>query len=70
MKKLWCELRPEPNGKFDELWAQNCDVHMEMMDGNCLWIGVYPRGKDKAKSRMVVWIRAKKDLEINAFEDG
>lgn len=38
------ELRPDDNGKFDELVVSRCDVHFEMMADETLWIGIYPKG--------------------------
>lgn len=66
------ELRPMPDGSFDELilrdeTGKKCIVHAEMMDGNCLWIGIYPPGEPKR--RVVMWIRARGKLTITAGED-
>jgi len=65
------ELRPMPDGSFDELILYDADgkkviVHAEMMDGNRLWVGIYPPG---AKDRVSMWISARGKLTINAFED-
>lgn len=65
------ELRPDQDGGFDELLlhdGKHCVIHAEMMDDNCLWIGIYPRGE---KTRQVaMWITAKKGkLVVNAAED-
>lgn len=66
-------LRPHPDGSFDELLLYDhdggtCILHAEMMDKNCLWIGIYPPGE--TKRRAVMWIRAKGNkLLVNAGED-
>lgn len=65
------ELRPMPDGSFDELILYDADdkrvtVHAEMMDGNRLWIGFYPPGTN---GRVSMWISARGKLTINAFED-
>ena len=41
------ELRPGPEGEFDELLTAEgvrCAVHFEMMDDKTLWIGLYLNG--------------------------
>ena len=63
-------LRPDDEGKFDELLlldGADCIVHAEMMDDNCLWIGIYPKGE--IERRVVMWIRSNGKLTINAEED-
>lgn len=68
---LKVELRPDPDGRFDELIAEGvASIHAEMMDKDCLWIGIY--GAD-GKERWSMWIMAEKkgrELAVNAFEDG
>lgn len=66
------KLRPDEKGGFDELLVYDkdggtCFVHAEMMDDNCLWIGIYPPGEKER--RVSMWIRARGKLSINAFED-
>lgn len=66
------ELRPMPDGSFDELVLYDapggkCIVHAEMMDGKCLWIGIYPPGEPER--RVVMWIKANGKLTISASED-
>lgn len=65
------ELRPHEDGSFDELVLRHdneCVVHAEMMDKDCLWIGIYPVGEKKR--RIVMWIRARgKKLFVTAEED-
>lgn len=68
---LKVELRPKPGDVFDELIAEGVStIHAEMMDKDCLWIGIYGANGEK---RWSMWIRAEKKgrrLSVNAFEDG
>lgn len=59
--------RPDYRGQFDELIATRCDVHMEMMDDNTLWIALRPKGR---KDEVHVTVSARGKLKITAFDAG
>ncbi len=57
-------VRPDESGGFDELFlfdGKKCLVHVEMMDGNRMWIGIYPEG---SKEQVMMWVSAKGKLRI------
>ena len=57
-----CYTRPEDDGEtFDELIADHCDVHMEMMDDKTLWIGIRRAG---IPEEVHVTISAKGNLAV------
>lgn len=58
-------LRPDDRGEFDELFVSKCDVHMEMMSDNTLWISLRPKG---CKDEVHVTISARGKLRIAAIE--
>jgi hypothetical protein len=69
-------LRPDEGGGFDELLlmeGDECRVHMEMMDDNNLWIGIYPKGEEYGEGKngrsFRVSIGARDKLRILAEED-
>jgi hypothetical protein len=57
-------VRPDESGGFDELLlfdGKKCLVHVEMMDSNRMWIGIYPEG---SKEQVMMWVSAKGKLRI------
>lgn len=49
------EVRRNDDGTLDEIVATGCDIHLEMLDDNLVWIGIYKDGY-----RQVVNITARK----------
>ena len=41
--------------------GKKCLVHVEMMDGNRMWIGIYPEG---GRDAVMMWVSAKSKLRI------
>lgn len=60
------ELRKDDRGEFDELIANNCMFHAEMMSDNQLWIGISD-AKDEVLWMMTVTAKGK--LSITAEQD-
>ena len=63
-------LRPDAAGNFDELMLMEGNeprVHMEVLDDNCLWIEIWPKGEDAR--RVCVWVNSNSKLRIRTEED-
>lgn len=59
----WLELRPEPDGSFDELIARFADglVHVETMSGKGVYIGFY---RDDGRAHQL-WISSDRKLRYH-----
>lgn len=54
----------DDGGEFDELFADHCDVHMEMMDGKTLWIGIRRTGIED-EVHVTITSRSALSVEVN-----
>lgn len=57
--------RPDPSGQFDELFASDCDIHIEMMDDNTFWMAIRPKG---CEEEVHVTVSARGKLKVSAHE--
>lgn len=54
------KIRSDDKGGFDELFAKDAAIHMEMMSDKTLWLCVEVGGE-----RIAVWVSSKKPLSIS-----
>lgn len=52
------------NGKVDDIVIDQVDIHLEDMDGNNWWLGVY-----QGKKRATFWISSKSKITVRVEEN-
>lgn len=58
-------MRPDSNGTFDELFADGCDIHIEMMSDKQFWMAIRYPGKD---DEVHVTVTSRGKLSVEAHE--
>lgn len=52
------EVRPSPDGSFDELVATGVDVHLEMLDDELLWMAFSKPGEE-SRTTVTVYMKGR-----------